>query len=354
MEKIEKEYIDLRDVVRKLWVNRSLFYKVLPIVFVLSCAYTLCLPRYYRSTLQLVPEIANSSFGGGGFAGIASAFGIDLTENSNGDAISPLLYPDLMADNGFVAELFDIRVCQGLVEEGEVPIDTTYYQYIKTYQKRPFWQVWIGAFKKLFESEKTNGVPTTFNPYCVSKKDDAIMEIMRQKIQISIDKKTAVITLMAEAQDPLIAKTLADSVKEHLQEYITRYRTNKARVDMEYYRALSEKAKTEYDSVRYAYAKAYDSNVGVLLRSISTEQEEMERDMQLKYNTYTTMEAQYQANVAKVQERTPAFTVLQGACVPVKHAGPKRMFIVAGLLFLAVIVVSGKILWPEIKKQIQK
>ena len=50
----------------------------------------------------------------------------------------------------------------------------------------------------------------------LSKRQDGIAEDIRKNITISIDKKTAVITITAQAQDPLICKTLADSVKQRL------------------------------------------------------------------------------------------------------------------------------------------
>lgn len=52
------------------------------------------------------------------------------------------------------------------------------------------------------------------------------------------------------------------------------------------------------------------------------------------------MAAQLQSTKVKMQEKTPAFTTLKSAIVPVKPAGPKRMLFVAGMLFLATVVYS--------------
>ncbi|MGN1156199.1 MAG: hypothetical protein ACI4TK_08490, partial [Agathobacter sp.] len=49
---------------------------------------------------------------------------------------------------------------------------------------------------------------------------------------------------------------------------------------------------------------------------------------------------QYQAAKAKVQERTPAFTIVKGAAVPVKATSPKRMIFVVAMLFLAFFVTA--------------
>ena len=70
--------------------------------------------------------------------------------------------------------------------------------------------------------------------------------------------------------------------------------------------------------------------------------QDMENDMQLKYNTYSTLNTQLQAAMAKVQENTPAFTTLTNATVPIKPAGPKRMIFVAFMLILATL---GATVW---------
>ena len=68
--------------------------------------------------------------------------------------------------------------------------------------------------------------------------------------------------------------------------------------------------------------------------------EDLENEMQLKYNTFTTLNVQLQAANAKVQDRTPVFTVIKGATVPVKPAGPKRVLFTIGMLILATIITS--------------
>ena len=139
-------------------------------------------------------------------------------------------------------------------------------------------------------------------------------------------------------------KTIADSTKEHLQQFITNYRTNKARTDYEYYKRLADDAKREYEKKRQIYANMTDANSKIALRSVELKLEDMENDLQLMFNAYSTINTQLQAAKAKVQERTPAFTVIKGAAVPIKHAGPKRMIMVLMLLIFTFIGTSLYIL----------
>jgi uncharacterized protein involved in exopolysaccharide biosynthesis len=51
---------------------------------------------------------------------------------------------------------------------------------------------------------------------------------------------------------------------------------------------------------------------------------------------------------AKIQENTPAFTVLQSATVAPKPAGPKRMLFVIGMCLLAGIFITLWLVRKEI------
>jgi len=327
--------IDLQVLLKKIWDERKLFYKVLPVVFILSCIYILSLPRYYRTGIKLAPEMENAG-AGGTLNSIASTFGFDLSEMQTTDAITPLLYPDLLEDNGFVSKLMDMRVVS---QDGE--IDTNYHDYLKSYQKKAWWNYPIDWLMNLLPKKADKGGSKNgYDPYNLSRREDAILNKARGSITIDIDKKTGVISIDVEDQDQLICKTLADSIKDKLQVFITEYRTNKSRIDYEYYKKLAADAKRDYEKARQSYGSLSDANTRVALRSVELKMEDMENDMQLKFNAYNTVNTQLQAAKAKVQESTPAFTMLKGAAVPVKPAGPKRMIFVIGMLILASVLLS--------------
>lgn len=344
-ENIEQKGIDLQHIVEKLWKQKMLFAKVLPVVFVVSCLYIICIPRTYSSDIKLAPEMDNA-MGGGTLGDIASSLGFNLSDMQTSDAITPLLYPDLMDDNKFVSDMLDFQV--GSLDG---TIKCSYGDYLKKHQKKPWWgdfTDWVKSFLPKGEDDdavKASGLKKS--PYLLTKDEDNLLEKVRGNITLRVDKKTGIITVAAKAQDALICKTLADSVCSHLQGFITEYRTHKACIDMEHYKQLMDEAKANYEKARQRYASYSDANMDVVLESFRAKRDDLENDMQLKYNTYTTMTAQYQAAQAKVQERTPAFTMIKGATVPIKPTGPKRMFFVAGMLVFATLLTS---LYIYIKK----
>ncbi len=325
--------IDFRIILGEAIKRKRLYYKWLPIVFVVSCLYIICIPREYVTQTAMAPETENSG-GGGMLSSLASSVGLDLSAMETSDAITPLLYPDLMNDNGFVASLFDIEV-----ETADGSLKTNYFDYMKSHQESAWWSKVLNQIKSIFKTEQETG-PTQFDPYYLSRRDDDVMNSMRNNIVIDIDKKTGVITVSVSAQDKMVCKIMADSVRSRLQEYITLYRTNKARNDFENYKQQAKQLKAEYDEAARLYSDFYDKNMQVTLQSYKSKLADLGNDMQLKYNSYSAMVAQMNLAQTKVQERTPAFTTLIGASVPIKPAKPKRMFFVLGMVFAAAFCLT--------------
>lgn len=330
---IQATSIDYRAVFREILKRKSLFFKVLSITFVLSILYVLCIPRYYTTDTKMAPE-AESSIAGGTLGSIASSFGFDLSDMETSDAITPMLYPDLMEDNGFVTGLFPIQV---KTQDGS--INTTYHDYLKKYQKEPWWTRVIYSIISLLpkKDEGGKGKQGEADPYILSKNEDDIAGAIRNNVKLSTDKKTGVITITVKAQDRLVCKTVADSVRGHLQRFISEYRTNKARTDLEYYKNLVAEAKRDYQKARQIYGSYSDANSDLVLESYRSKREDLENEMQLKFNAYSALNTQMQAAKAKVQERTPVFTLIKGAAMPIKPSGPKRMLFVLEMLILAFI-----------------
>lgn len=329
--------------------HKKLYYKVLGITFIVSAIITLSIPNYYKCTVMLAPEIPGGNKGTSGLASLASSFGVNLGGASAGaDAIMPNLYPDLMNSVAFRASLFPVKVQQ---EDGDTAM--TYYDYLENYQRMPWWSLGMKAvgngisavISSFFDQEKKTS--DKVNPFRLTKEQMAIVENMEKKVVCDVDKKTLVITIDVTDQDPLIAATMADSVQVHLQEFITEYRTRKARVDLEYNQKLFKEAQERYEKARLKSAAYSDANRHAIFAEKQSEQTKLENEMQLQYRAYSQVATQLQLAEAKVQEETPAFTLLQPATVPIKKIGPKRSYTCLIFLFLAFLATTIYVIHKE-------
>lgn len=215
--------IDVVAIVKAMWQHRKLYFITLPIVIVISCLLILCVPRYYNSTAKLAPEL--SSFNSSSLGDLASSFGFDLgNSSSNGDAIFPELYPDLINSNDFLTSLFDVKV-----KSLDGTINTTYYDYLATKQESPWWSKTMNTVKSWFAEKDTttNANNNKVNPFRLTKQQDRIARSIASKVSCTVDKKNYVISISVQDQDPLICATLTDTVQSRLQQFITEYRTSK-------------------------------------------------------------------------------------------------------------------------------
>lgn len=343
-EKKDIKPIDFEKIFKTLWPHRKKYYRVLPAVLILTYLFTLFFPRYYKCTVSLAPE-SNSSSLSGSLGSLASSFGLgDLAGGKSDDAIFAEIYPDVIKSKNFIAELLTVDV---KTADGETACN--YYTYLRDKQKAPWWSVlksWVQEAVKPSPKDTCSGneVLSVFN---LTELQNDIFGSVQGKITCSVDKKTDVVAITVEDQDPLVCATMGDATCRKLQDFIIAYRTNKARIDYEYYKKICEESKAEYVLAAERYASFADSYSNSVLNVYKSKVDRLENEMQEKYTIYQAMNKQMQAARAKLQEAMPAFTVIESASVPVKPAGPKRMFISVGMMMLAFFVLSG---WFLVRK----
>lgn len=343
----KQEPIDFQKIALVLWANRKFIAKVCAIMLAIAVVYAYSKPRGYSSSVTLAPEMSSSDGIAGGISSLASIAGINLGGSSE-DAIYPEIYPDLVSSPQFLYSLFDVRV---KTSGGDV--DTTLYCYLTQHQKHPWWGVAVVGVKKLIKSiiskpESTGGGGET-TAFWLSERENEVCEAIKGCTSCSVDKKTGVISIGFSAQDPLVAASVTDSIKQRLQEYIIAYRTSKARNDLKYMENLCAEARTDYIEAQQEYADFCDQNTQLYLQSYAVKKSRLQSDLSIAEAVYTQLAQQVQLAKAKVQEVTPAFTVVSVAVVPLKPSSPKRLFIMIGFVMLGFM---GSSFYVYVKDQL--
>lgn len=342
----EEQEIDLIELAQKVWAGRKLIFKVCGIALLVGVVVAFSIPKEYATSVKLAPETGGKT-GGGGMGALAAMAGINLGSSTGEDALSPELYPDIVSSTPFLVELFNVKVVD---QKGKV--NTTLYDYLDEHQRAPWWGAIISApFKalgwtiSLFKDAPKEGGNDKLDPFRLTQDESTIADALSKRISVSVDKKTGVTTLAVTMQDPLISAALTDTVMRRLQNYITDYRTNKARHDLAFTEKLHKEAETNYYAAQQKYARYSDGNQDIILQSYRTEQERLQNEMTLTYGVYNQMAQQLQMAKAKVQEITPVYTVVQPATVPLKPAKPNKIMILIGFVFLAGVGSIGWILF---------
>ena len=313
-------------------VNKVLKAKRTLLIFsitsiIIGIGYALGQQKSYTASVIIAPE-ANSMGMSQSISDIAGAIGMSIGNNNQGiDAIYPEIYPEIFASNDFIIQMFNI------------PVKTkggykTYYNHILQDTETPYYKKPLAYVMKLFKSKETIEKKNKLNPFQLTKQQDNVCSAIRRNIECQMGKGNSVIFISVSDVDPYIAACMADTLQKRLQTYITLYRTQKARQDLAYAQKLNEDAKSKYEKARKQYVTFADANTDVMLASYQAKMEDLENDMQLKYNNYSSTKQQIQQAHDKIKENTPAFTIIQQASVPLNASStPRSIIVIMFLLF---------------------
>ncbi|MDE7414331.1 MAG: chain-length determining protein [Muribaculaceae bacterium] len=345
IEEEEKE-IDLLELFKKVWAKRKMVMIWCAVGAVLGLVIAFSIPKEYTTSIKLAPEAGDSKSSSGGMGALAAMAGINLGSQS-ADAVSVQLYPDIVKSVPFSLSLLSVPVTD--VDEKK---HFTIQEYLDKDVKSPWWSVVTsipGQILSVLSTEKPEEPDPNHktDAFKLTKDEEKLVNAVNNAVNVAVDAKTFVITINVTAQDPMVSAILADSVASKLKEYVTRYRTNKARQDLEYVRNLNSEAKEAYYTAQQKYAKFLDENQGIVLYSAQTMRDRLENEATLAFNMFNQTSQQLQMAEAKVQQETPVFATIEPATVPIKPSAPRKVLILAGFIFLAGVMSVAWILFVQ-------
>lgn len=346
--------IDIIAAAKKIWAHK-LSLLIFAIIFsALGIIVALNTPKSYTANVILAPEVQGASVSGS-LSDMASNFGIDLGNKQSVDAIYPEIYPLVVSSNDFVLGLFDVPVhCKDSTKM------KTYSEHIMKDTKEPFWASWKNSAMSIFKKDKDDAdnkaAAADTDRFEMSKPVYALCNRIKNSITCLVDKKTSIITISVTDHDPLVAAIVTDTIQHRLQSYINTYKTKKTRRDVDYYKRLRDESLKKYQKAQKDYATYADAHQDLNLQEYQSKEEDLENDMQLKYNTYTQMQAQYQNAQAKLQQSMPAYTVLQKPVMPYEASSTPRSLIVAVYLLVGIVLncVCVLFVYPLFKRKREK
>lgn len=326
----EPRVITLSDIAACLWVRKLTVITFTLIGAACGIYYAIQLPDVYTAQMSMVPE---SNEGTNKANATLAALGMAAPVATE-DAYAPTIYPDIVSSIPFIMELLDVEV-----QTSSSDSTFTLRQYVETHTKP-------GPIGKLLGNSETEEADKSarelIDPFKLTKSETALYNDIKGQVHVLINNKTRAVEVSVTMQDPLVAAQLTDTVAARLQEYITDYRTAKARQDLDYAISINEEAKEQYYDAQTRYAEWMDRNQALATYEAQSERDRLENDMQLAFNLFNQTSQKLQAAEAKVQDVTPVFAVVDPATVPVTPSGPKKKLI--ALMWTLAFFVLGSLI----------
>lgn len=351
----KKEIVWLKQT-KILWESRKMILTVCSIGAIVGIIIGFSIPKEYTAKIFIAPENTRRS-SSSKVSVLFDVTDIDLASSSatDRDAIYPSLYPAIINSTPFLIRLFDIKV-----REQKDTAVITLAQYIAERQKSPWWSIFtsvpsqltgwaMSLFSQLGEKPEISRskIKTKIDPFQLTREDVGIAGAISSKIKVGVDKEKRTITLFVTMQDPLVATAVADTVRSHLQEYITEYRTNKARRILEYNHKIQKEAQDDYYKAQEKYTRFADANRNLAMLTSRAELSRLRSEMELALTVYNQMEQQVRAAQAKVEKVTPVYAVIQPAIVPLSPSKPRKVLIITVCILFGGVGSIGWVLFTK-------
>ena len=319
-------------VVRTIWQGRIWVLMATGLFISLGILTAFLLTPEFRSEARIMPEMNNGS--GDMFkrlASVAGFAGMDFAESEGLDAVRPDLYPNVLQSTPFVLYLIDQSV---FTTDGQ--------------------QVTLGLFllpegnswslKRLFSFGKKAETNRPIRnkpvgPVRLSVRQRDLADEISERVSAKLDTRSGIITITATMPDANVAATVAHLAMDYLTQYVTSYRTDKARQDLQFYTQRLNEVRQRYQTAQLNVFRYNDQHKYYVVQAATMDKQRLEAELSIAQTVYTELSRQFEQAKLKVQERTPVFKVLEPAQVPLKRISPKRTLIV--LLFAGIGFVVG-------------
>lgn len=333
----------------KQFLNALLAYKwkiaIISIVFgIIGAVVSLTMVNEYTATVKMLPEIDAKQGGGlSGLKSLAGLAGVDLGANSSTEAIRPDLYPNIVQSTPFLLSTLDKKVYVAKKNKWITVKDLFGKEAIKP-------TLSLGSDSNDEEKkDKDNEINLKNIPkqalgndvVNIDKEINNKILAIKERISAEIDKKSGIITITVKMPDPVAAAALATHAQNYLTEYVTKYRTQKAKFDLNFLAKRKSEAKDQYDKALFNLSSYRDQNRNLFLNVARDQEKKLQYEVDIAFNLYSNLSTQLEDAKIKVQKEMPVIKILEPAQVPVNKSEPKRSIITLGSLLFGLIISAG-------------
>lgn len=347
-EEEEEKEIDLVALAQRIWAKRKFILKVTVVFLVIGLFDAIISPVEYTAQSVLVPQTSSSK--NSNLSGLASMVGINLGSASQSETLSPSVYPNILNNVDFEKELISSKF-----KFDDVPDSISFYDYyfnpaykkssVLSYVMKYTFGLPGVIIKAVKGKKKEMNMAGTKSPLTfLTEKESQCMKMLQSKITMDINTKDGYITLTASMPTAVTAAQLVMYTQNLLQKYITEFKIDKAKQQLDYMEGRYQDAKKDYENKLAIYAHFQDANRGISTAVAQAQEQRMQDEYNLANTLYNQLAAQKIQAELQVKEDTPVLTVIEPVTVPNEKSKPKRGMIIGVFLFLGIIVGCGAVI----------
>ena len=351
--------IDLKDIIRQLWIKRKFILIITGLAFLLGILIAMTSPVKYTAGCTVVTQTGQKS--SGNLGGLAALAGINAGASFSGETLSPTVYSEIIKSVPFTREIMQTDITPHKANRQAITLYEFYTD--KKYNKPGF----TGILKKY-----TIGLPGTILSSFKGKSDEAVVTTTDslESVQVlSPDEKKAYAAIQANMSLELNNKdgyvklgytfpeaegaaVITDKLRKTLEQFVIAYKLDKVADDLAFVEKNYAEARRDFLQKQANLASFQDANRGLVSALARTTERRLSNDYDLAFTVYNELAKQREQAQLAVTENKPVLTVINPVIVPTEKSAPKRSMIMAVFLMLGLIVSIGWVLIKPFFKDI--
>ena len=348
---LEYQELDLLELVVDVWKERRIIRTSVLIFFIWGVFHLSFGPKNYESQSVLIQEARTQGSQAQQLLQRLGGINFGSTGVEQG-SLPPTLYPRIVESTDFqYALLYEdiefarfnepINLFQFFSEYYTPSFRERTYSFLIDYTvKLPITLYRIGSNLLQNSSSETDTVQVEADNRIriLSSKERQALRQLKGRIIVTVDGN--LITVVTRLPDSKATAEINVTVVEKIQEYVTKYRIEKARQNLEFTESQLVEARERYEDAQQTLAQFLDQNISLATATARTEQEHLQNQRDLTYNIYNSISQEVEQARLTLQEETPVFSTLERSNLPTSTMGGSFFLI---LIFLTLGVVVGVI-----------
>jgi uncharacterized protein involved in exopolysaccharide biosynthesis len=335
--------VNIGGLIDALRRRRLLILVITGCCLVLGILYAIFTTVEYRSKVEVLPEINNSSQGEfrqllKNYSGLLGIDNFNSGNMSKNRYISPKVYPAIIQSLSFQSAML-----QDTVYFANMDSSMTLLQFFQ----RGKGQLRVKS-EKISLSRKNAPFLAILDTTQISSLTHRQMQAikkLRQRIDITTDGETGVISVAAIMPDAAAAAQVCSMTIDKLKSFVKRYHSQKAQNILNYSNEQYQNARKKFLHIQHKLAEFQDKHSYLATATAQSQEKYLKSKYNLAYNVFNSVSQQRIEAQMNLQKSIPVFNILQHANVPLHRYSPKwipviLVSIAVGLVLSFLIVVG--------------
>jgi LPS O-antigen subunit length determinant protein (WzzB/FepE family) len=351
----QESEVDFINLAKTFWDGRIVIGKLILVSMIIGFFVAILTPNEFTASSTMVPQISDPKSKLAGLSGLAAMAGLNINTSASYD-LSPRTYSSIISSTPFQLELMQTKLNFEKLDSQITLFD--YYTKIKTGNPLIKYTLQLPStiLRKIKGKTKSKFTSQNVNPlFVLTDNQIGVQKIIGNQVRIMVNDLDGYVSFNCSLPEAYAAAQLVQNAQTLLQQYITEFKIEKAKNELDFVEQRYAEAKKNYQNAQHLLALFRDSHMNASTSVAKSEEERLTNEYTIVTGVYTELAKLLEQAKIHVKEETPVFTIIKPVSVPTEKSSPNRplILVISAIVGLCIgtAIVLGKVLLIQIQEK---